>query len=145
MFSYLRELSMPNCFHRSNLNCAELPLVEAADVDQQHFGRADHAGLLVDELPPAVDDAHAELLLDLAEAGGQRRAVELVEAGIEHLAVGAEALLAAVSIGQNGPDEDVPVDGIEVDGAGEEALEHRSNAADLLDRLVGDVDNSLHK
>ena len=48
-----------------------------ADVDQQHFRRAGDAGLLVDEFPPAINDADVKFLLDLAEARRQGRAIKL--------------------------------------------------------------------
>jgi hypothetical protein len=63
----------------------------------------------------------------------------VVEAGVEDLAVGAESLLAGGVGGPEGSDEDVAVELFELDGAGEQSLQYRADAADLLDGFVGDV------
>ena len=56
----------------------------------------------------------------------------------------AAAVLAAVVAGPEGADEDVARRAGEVFTAGEQALEHGADAADLLNRFVGDVDDGLH-
>ena len=103
-----------------------------------------HVGLFVHEFTPAVDDADVERLLDLTEPGGERRAVEVVEAGVEDFALRPEAHLAALVAGPEGADQDVARDLLEIDLAGEQPVEDGPDAADLLDRFVGDVDDGFH-
>jgi hypothetical protein len=126
------------------LELADSLLVESGDVNQKHFRRADDAGALLDVLAAAVDDADAKILLDLAELGGEGRAIEMIEGAIEHLALRAEALLAGGIGGPERTNEDVALNGIEIDRAGEEAVEHSADAADLLDGFVGNVNDGGH-
>ncbi len=126
------------------LEFAELFGVVAGHVDQEDFGRADDAGLLLDELSAAVDDPDAVGLLDLAEAGRQRGAVEGIEAGVEDFAVTAEAGFTPGVGRPEGADQDVARDLVEEDSAGEEAMEDGADAADLVDGFVSDVYDGLH-
>ena len=132
-------------FPQHELELPDLPGVVAADVDQQNLRRRYRPALLVHKPTAAVDDADVVGLLDLAEAGGQRRAVEVVEAGVQHFALRPEALLAALVAGPERADEDVARRLLQVHLAGQQTLEHRADAADLLDRFVGDVDDRLHE
>ncbi len=54
------------------------------------------ARFLVNEFPPAIDDRDVELLLDLAEPARQRRAVQMIQAAIQHLALRPEPMLGDV-------------------------------------------------
>ena len=122
----------------------DLVFVEARDVDEQHLGRRDDAGRLVRVTAPPVDDVDVVMLLDLAKAVGERRAVDVVQAAEKHLPRGAEALLA-IGIGRPiRADENIAVNVLEVHLTGEQPLEHRPDAADLLDCFVSDVDDRLH-
>ena len=103
-------------FPELEFELADLLRVVAADVDQQNFRHADDAGFLVDELPPAVDDADVERLLDLAEPRRQRRAVERIEAAVEHFALRARgAARRYPSLGQNGPTRMLRCSLVEID------------------------------
>ena len=119
-------------------------LVVTADVEQQHLGHAGDAGLLVDELSPAIDDADVELLLDLAKPRRQRRAIEIDPGWNRALRLVPQALLAALIARPERPDQDVARDLLKIDTAGQQPLKHRPDAADLLDRFVRDVNDSLH-
>ena len=68
----------------------------------------------------------------------------MIERAVEHLALRPEALLAGGIHGPERADEDVALDGVEIDGAGEQAMKHRADAADFLDGFVGNVDNGGH-
>src|SRR5690606_29075346 len=81
--------------------------------------------------------------LNLAKAGCQRRAGEGIEAGVEHLTLRPEALITALFARPERPDQDVAGHFRQVGLAGEHALEDGTDAADLLDRFVCDVNNSL--
>jgi hypothetical protein len=131
-------------FPQAELEGGDLLLIEARHVDQQDLRRRGDAGVLVDVTPAAKDDAHAEGLLDLAEPAGQRRAVDVIEAAVEHFAQRAQPLLAGVVARPKGADEDVARALIEVDAAGEQALQDCANAADLLDRFVSNVYDRSH-
>ncbi len=118
--------------------------VVAAHVEQDDFGDGNSAGFLVDEFAAAVNDADIERLLDFAESAGQRGAEEIIEAAVEHFAAGPEALLAVGVAGPEGADEDVALGFFEIGFAGEQTVQHRADAADLLNRFVGYVNDNLH-
>src|SRR5205085_3761598 len=78
------------------------------------------------------------------KARGKRRAIEVIEGAVEHFALWAEALLANGVGRPEGADQDIALNRVEIDGAGEEAMKDSADAADFLDGFVGDVDDGGH-
>jgi hypothetical protein len=113
--------------------------VHVADVDQDDLLAAARAGLLIDEGPSPVDDAHVVQALDLVECGAVARIDQAVDGRVEDLAVLAEPIGDRAIGGEQGTDEDGASNIFQVDGAGEEALQDGSDPADFACRLMGDV------
>ena len=117
--------------------------IHVAHVDQQDLGRAADARVLIDEGASPVDDADVVETLDPAEGGAVAGVDEAVDGGVQDLAALAEPVLDRAFGREQRTDQDRAVNGFQVRGTGEEALQNGPDAADLARRLMGDVNDDV--
>ena len=144
MLSYLLD-SIPNFSQRTNLNSPILPASNRLRIEKQNLRHGDRAGFLVDEFSPAINNADLVRLLNFAKALRQRRTIKRIHAGIKNLAVGARARFTALVAGPEWSDQNVPRTTLEIDVAGQKPLQNGADAANFLNRFVGDVNDGLHR
>lgn len=117
----------------------------APDVDQDHLRALLAARDRIAKQPPTVDDLDAVALLNLAEALCIGPGASAVQRGVEHLALGAEPGVGITLGGEQRAEQDGAVDGGDIVGGGEQALQHGADAPDLGHGLVGYVDDVEHR
>ena len=144
-------LVIPDIFVARRLDAEGLPQVvledadffhvAVADINEQHLRSAGDSGILLMVLAASVNDADVKFLFDLAKPRGQRGSVKAIEAGIEDLAAGPQAIFATSIGGPERADKDIARSSFEVFAAGEQSVQDRPDSAYLLDRFVCYVNN----